>query len=107
VLTVLEAVLGRTAYLACCRASGRLHQLVTAVRQEPLVRASAPPHPLLLDELLDPRRLFEPLRRATWSKSWTCCSAASTATIWSSAWSACVSSPRATCCAPPPRTSPA
>jgi glutamate-ammonia-ligase adenylyltransferase len=65
VLTVLEAVLGRTAYLALLSEHpDALRQLVVLSAKSPWFAERTARQPLLLDELLDPRRLFEPLRRA-------------------------------------------
>jgi glutamate-ammonia-ligase adenylyltransferase len=65
VLTVLESVLGRTAYLALLSEHpDALRQLVRLSGKSPWFAERTAKHPLLLDELLDPRRLFEPLRRA-------------------------------------------
>ncbi|MCF7994626.1 MAG: bifunctional [glutamate--ammonia ligase]-adenylyl-L-tyrosine phosphorylase/[glutamate--ammonia-ligase] adenylyltransferase [Chromatiaceae bacterium] len=65
VLKVLEAVLGRTAYLdLLAEHPDALHQLVRLSAKSPWFGERTARQPLLLDELLDPRRLFEPLRRA-------------------------------------------
>jgi glutamate-ammonia-ligase adenylyltransferase len=65
VLKVLEAVGGRTAYLAMlAEHPDAVHQLVTLCAKSTWFSERTARHPLLLDELLDPRRLFEPLRRA-------------------------------------------
>ncbi|KAA6184309.1 bifunctional [glutamate--ammonia ligase]-adenylyl-L-tyrosine phosphorylase/[glutamate--ammonia-ligase] adenylyltransferase [Thiohalocapsa marina] len=65
VLTVLESVIGRTAYLALLSEHpGALRQLVRLSAKSPWFAERTARQPLLLDELLDPRRLFEPLRRA-------------------------------------------
>jgi glutamate-ammonia-ligase adenylyltransferase len=65
VLKVLEAIIGRTAYLALLSEHpDALHQLVLLSAKSPWFSERTSKHPLLLDELLDPRRLFEPLRRA-------------------------------------------
>ncbi len=64
VLTVLESVLGRTAYLALLSEHpDALRQLVRLSARSPWFAECTARQPLLLDELLDPRRLFEPLRR--------------------------------------------
>jgi glutamate-ammonia-ligase adenylyltransferase len=64
VLKVLESVLGRTAYLALLSEyRDALRQLVTLSAKSPWFAERTARQPLLLDELLDPRRLFEPLRR--------------------------------------------
>ncbi|WP_058554266.1 bifunctional [glutamate--ammonia ligase]-adenylyl-L-tyrosine phosphorylase/[glutamate--ammonia-ligase] adenylyltransferase [Thiohalocapsa sp. ML1] len=64
VLTVLESVLGRTAYLALLSENPDvLRQLVQLSGKSPWFAQRTAKQPLLLDELLDPRRLFEPLRR--------------------------------------------
>ncbi len=65
VLKVLEAVLGRTAYLdLLAEHPDALHQLVRLSAKSPWFGERTARQPLLLDELLDPRRLFEPLHRA-------------------------------------------
>ena len=64
VLKVLEAIAGRTAYIAMlAEHPDALHQLVTLCAKSTWFGERTARHPLLLDELLDPRRLFEPLRR--------------------------------------------
>ncbi|WP_462320378.1 bifunctional [glutamate--ammonia ligase]-adenylyl-L-tyrosine phosphorylase/[glutamate--ammonia-ligase] adenylyltransferase [Halochromatium sp.] len=64
VLKVLEAVLGRTAYLdLLAEHPDALHQLVRLSAKSPWFGERTARQPLLLDELLDPRRLFEPLHR--------------------------------------------
>ncbi len=65
VLRVLESILGRSAYLALLSENpGAIGQLVCLSSKSPWFAERTAKHPLLLDELLDPRRLFEPLRRA-------------------------------------------
>ncbi len=65
VLQVLEAVLGRTAYLdLLAEHPDALHQLVRLSAKSPWFSERTARQPLLLDELLDPRRLFAPLHRA-------------------------------------------
>jgi len=65
VLKVLEAVLGRTAYLdLLAEHPDALKQLVRLSAKSPWFGERTARQPLLLDELLDPRRLFEPLHRA-------------------------------------------
>jgi glutamate-ammonia-ligase adenylyltransferase len=65
VLKVLEAIIGRTAYLALLSEHpDALGQLVLLSAKSPWFSERTSKQPLLLDELLDPRRLFEPLRRA-------------------------------------------
>ncbi len=64
VLKVLEAIIGRTAYIAMlAEHPDALHQLVTLCAKSTWFGERTARHPLLLDELLDPRRLFAPLRR--------------------------------------------
>ena len=64
VLKVVESVLGRTAYLALLSEHpDALRQLVRLSAKSPWFAERTARQPLLLDELLDPRRLFEPLRR--------------------------------------------
>ena len=63
VLKVLEAVIGRTAYIAMlAEHPDALHQLVVLCAKSTWFGERTARHPLLLDELLDPRRLFGPLR---------------------------------------------
>lgn len=65
VLQVLEAVIGRTAYLDLLAENPAvLDQLVLLCGKSPWFAERTARHPLLLDELLDPRRLFAPLERA-------------------------------------------
>ncbi len=65
VLRVLESVVRRTAYLAMLvEYPVILSQLARLAGMSPWVSDQVARHPLLLDELLDPRRLFAPLRRA-------------------------------------------
>jgi glutamate-ammonia-ligase adenylyltransferase len=64
VLRVLEAVVGRTAYLDLLVEQDEvLNQLVRLSVKSPWFAARTARHPLLLDELLDPRRLYAPMRR--------------------------------------------
>ena len=64
VLRVLEAVVGRTAYLDLLAEQEEvLKQLVRLSEKSPWFAAQTARHPLLLDELLDPRRLYAPQRR--------------------------------------------
>ncbi len=64
VLKVLEAIVRRTAYLALLVEHEEvLGQLVRLSVMSPWFAAQTARHPLLLDELLDPRRLYAPLRR--------------------------------------------
>ncbi|MCP3867252.1 MAG: bifunctional [glutamate--ammonia ligase]-adenylyl-L-tyrosine phosphorylase/[glutamate--ammonia-ligase] adenylyltransferase [Gammaproteobacteria bacterium] len=63
-LRLLEAIAMRTAYLALLVESPRvLSQLVRLTCDSPWIAERIARHPLLLDELLDTRRLFTPLRR--------------------------------------------
>jgi glutamate-ammonia-ligase adenylyltransferase len=65
VLRVLESVVRRTAYLAMLIEQPRaLVQLARLTGMSPWIADQIARQPLLLDELIDPRRLFEPLRRA-------------------------------------------
>jgi len=65
VLKVLEAVVGRTSYLSMlAEHPDVLHQLVRLCAKSSWFGERTARHPLLLDELLDSRRLFAPLRRA-------------------------------------------
>ncbi len=64
VLRVLESVLSRTAYLAMLIEHPIvLSQLARLAGISPWFTDRIGHHPLLLDELLDPRRLYAPLRR--------------------------------------------
>jgi glutamate-ammonia-ligase adenylyltransferase len=63
VLGLLEAVAGRTAYLALLVENAMaLSQVVRLAAGSPWVAGELAAHPVLLDELLDPRRLYTPLR---------------------------------------------
>jgi glutamate-ammonia-ligase adenylyltransferase len=63
VLGLLEAVARRTAYLALLVENPlALSQLVRLTAESPWIASELTRHPLLLDELLDPRRLYQPLR---------------------------------------------
>ena len=65
VLGLLEAVARRTAYLALLVENPMaLSQLVRLAAESPWIASELTSHPLLLDELLDPRRLYQPLRLA-------------------------------------------
>ena len=65
VLRVLQAVARRTAYLAMLVERPEvLTQLARLTGMSPWVADQIVRQPLLLDELIDPRRLYEPLRRA-------------------------------------------
>ncbi len=64
VLRVLESVVQRTAYLAMLIESpGVLSQLARLAGMSPWFTDKIGRHPLLLDEMIDPRRLYAPLRR--------------------------------------------
>ena len=64
-LTLIEAVARRTAYLdLLVEHPLALPQLVRLLSLSPWVARRLTQHPLLLDELLDPRRLYAPLDRA-------------------------------------------
>ena len=64
-LRVLESVVRRTAYLAMLTEHPIvLSQLARLAGMSPWFSDRIGRHPLLLDELLDPRRLYAPLRRA-------------------------------------------
>jgi glutamate-ammonia-ligase adenylyltransferase len=63
-LQLLEAIVRRTAYLALLVESPlALSQLVRLSCASPWIAHQLTQHPLLLDELLDPRSLYSPLRR--------------------------------------------
>jgi [glutamine synthetase] adenylyltransferase / [glutamine synthetase]-adenylyl-L-tyrosine phosphorylase len=65
VLRVLESVMRRTAYLAMLMERPMaLTQLVQLTGMSPWVADQIARQPLLLDELIDPRRLYTPQRRA-------------------------------------------
>lgn len=64
VLGVIEAVAGRTAYLALLTENPMaLSQLVKLCAASPWIAQQLAQHPLLLDDLLDPRTLYLPLHR--------------------------------------------
>lgn len=64
VLRVLESVVRRSAYLAMLiERPQALVQLAQLAGMSPWIADQIARQPLLLDELIDPRRLFEPLRR--------------------------------------------
>ena len=64
VLNLLEAVARRTAYIALLIENPMvLSQLVKLAGISPWVAGMLTRHPILLDELLDPRRLYSPLKR--------------------------------------------
>jgi glutamate-ammonia-ligase adenylyltransferase len=61
---LLEAIAGRTAYLTLLlEHPDALAQLVKLCAASPWIATELARHPLLLDELLDPRTLYEPLGR--------------------------------------------
>lgn len=63
-LKLLEAIAGRTTYLLLLFENPMaLVQLVHLTEASPWIANRVAKHPLLLDEMLDPRRLFTPLRR--------------------------------------------
>ena len=65
VLGVLEAIAPRSVYLALlCERPLALSQLVRLCHASPWIAREIGRHPLLLDELLDPRSLYAPLDRA-------------------------------------------
>ncbi len=64
ILKLLEAIGRRTAYLALLLESPIvLSQLVRLAGISPWITQQLSRHPLLLDEMLDPRRLYSPLHR--------------------------------------------
>jgi glutamate-ammonia-ligase adenylyltransferase len=64
VLNLLEAIVRRTAYIALLIENPMvLSQLVKLTGISPWVASMLTRHPILLDELLDPRRLYSPLKR--------------------------------------------
>ncbi len=64
VLKLLEAITRRTSYIALLMESPiALSQLVRLSSVSPWIAGQLTRHPLLLDELLDPRRLYSPLHR--------------------------------------------
>ncbi|MEW8035294.1 MAG: bifunctional [glutamate--ammonia ligase]-adenylyl-L-tyrosine phosphorylase/[glutamate--ammonia-ligase] adenylyltransferase [Candidatus Thiodiazotropha sp.] len=64
VVGLLEAITQRTAYIALLVENPLvLSQLVKLTAVSPWVANMLTRHPILLDELLDPRRLYSPLRR--------------------------------------------
>lgn len=65
VITLIEAIVRRTAYLALLVENPMaLSQLVRLCAASPWIAAQLALHPLLLDELLDPRTLYSPPTRA-------------------------------------------
>lgn len=65
VLEVIEAIAGRSAYLALLvEHPMALSQLVQLCAASPWITEQLARHPLLLDELLDPRQLYAPPARA-------------------------------------------
>ncbi len=63
-LKLLEAIVRRTAYLALLVETPlALSQLVRLTSISPWIAQQIMRHPLLLDELLDPRRLYSPLEK--------------------------------------------
>ncbi|WP_428610384.1 bifunctional [glutamate--ammonia ligase]-adenylyl-L-tyrosine phosphorylase/[glutamate--ammonia-ligase] adenylyltransferase [Sedimenticola sp.] len=64
ILKILESITRRTAYLALLVENPTaLIQLVKLVGISPWIALQVARHPLLLDEMLDPRRLYTPLKR--------------------------------------------
>ena len=64
VLHLIESIMRRTAYLALLiEHPMALSQLVKLCAASPLIAEQLARYPLLLDELLDPRTLYAPLRR--------------------------------------------
>ncbi len=64
VLGLLEAIVQRTAYIALLVENPMvLSQLVKLTGVSPWIAKLLTHHPILLDELLDPRRLYSPLKR--------------------------------------------
>jgi glutamate-ammonia-ligase adenylyltransferase len=64
VLALLEAVVRRTAYIALLVENPMvLSQLIKLTAISPWITKMLTQHPILLDELLDPRRLYSPLKR--------------------------------------------
>jgi glutamate-ammonia-ligase adenylyltransferase len=64
VLALLEAVVRRTAYIALLVENPMvLSQLIKLAGVSPWIANMLTQHPILLDELLDPRRLYSPLKR--------------------------------------------
>ena len=64
VLTLLESIARRTAYIALLVENPlALSQLVRLSGMSPWISGLLIRHPVLLDELLDPRRLYSPLKR--------------------------------------------
>ncbi|MCU7814880.1 MAG: bifunctional [glutamate--ammonia ligase]-adenylyl-L-tyrosine phosphorylase/[glutamate--ammonia-ligase] adenylyltransferase [Candidatus Thiodiazotropha sp. (ex Lucinoma kastoroae)] len=64
IIRLLEAVVQRTAYVALLVENPLvLSQLVKLTAVSPWIANMLTQHPILLDELLDPRRLYSPLKR--------------------------------------------
>ena len=65
VLSLLESIARRTAYIALLVENPiALSQLVRLSGMSPWISRLLTRHPILLDELLDPRRLYSPLKRS-------------------------------------------
>ncbi|MCW8890355.1 MAG: bifunctional [glutamate--ammonia ligase]-adenylyl-L-tyrosine phosphorylase/[glutamate--ammonia-ligase] adenylyltransferase [Sedimenticola sp.] len=63
ILTILESITRRTAYLALLVENPvALAQLIKLAGISPWIAQQVARHPLLLDEMLDPRRLYTPLK---------------------------------------------
>ncbi len=64
ILRIVESIARRTSYLALLVENPTaLTQLVRLVSISPWIAQQVARHPLLLDEMLDPRRLYTPLKR--------------------------------------------
>jgi glutamate-ammonia-ligase adenylyltransferase len=64
ILKILESITRRTAYLALLVENPTaLAQLIKLAGISPWIAQQVARHPLLLDEMLDPRRLYRPLKR--------------------------------------------
>jgi len=108
VLRLVEAITRRTAYLALLVENPiALSQLVRLCGMSPWIAERLTRQPILLDELLDPRRLYAPSSAGSWSRSCTASWRGWRRPIWSARWRGCGCSSRATNCGWPPPISPA
>jgi glutamate-ammonia-ligase adenylyltransferase len=69
ILTLFESVAGRNVYLSLlAENSGALNQFVTLVSASPWISEYLALYPVLFDELLDARSLYDPLQKAELAK---------------------------------------
>ncbi len=104
-MPLVESVLRRSAYLVLLQENPpALEQLVRLCSASPWIAQELANHPVLLDELIDPRALYTLPERRRWppSCSSTCC--ASRSRTSRRRWRRCATSSSPTgCAAPPPR----